>query len=319
MMLKSFAFVLSCAVATGALAQPAPAPAPSTAISPLTVQAAPKPAVVMKQTHSFVQSFAAPSTKIDQFARWHDPVCVLVTGLVPEQAAQVRARVEDVAKAVGGRVRKSGCSPNIEIAFTPTPQSLLDNVAAHNEVALGYYHRHDAKTLKTVTRPIQSWYVTATSGGGGPNAGLVFSQGSAGPLARQLSERVVDDPDATPPTGCGDSHFSVCLRSDFENVLVVVDTGRVQDLSLGLLSDYVVMLALSQPRSLDGCAALASVIDVLGAACPGRDKPDGLTPADAAYLTALYSADLEANRSGEKTQIADRMASILSRSGGGGR
>ncbi len=127
---------------------------------------------------------------------------------------------------------------------------------------------------------------------------------------QQVHQRVVDDPDNAPPTGCADSHFSSCLRSGFDNILVVVDNGRVQGRSLGLVSDYVTMLALSQPRSLDGCNILPSVIDLFSA-CPDRDAPDGLTPADAAYLTALYAADLEANKAGEQTEIANRMAKIL--------
>jgi hypothetical protein len=57
---------------------------------------------------------------------------------------------------------------------------------------------------------------------------------------------------------------------------------------------------------------MSSVIDLLApSACPGREPPDGLTPADAAYLTALYSADLEAKKVGEQGEIAGRMAKIL--------
>ena len=303
---------LACAAwltATGAMAQAAPS---TTTVAPLTVQAAPaSPKVVEKQAKSFVQSFAAPTSKLDQIARWRDPICVVVAGLIPDQGAQVKARVEDVVKAVGGRVRQPGCPANIEIVFTDQPQRLLDNVAAHREEILGYYHRHETKALKMVTRPIQAWYVTASeSGGGNGAAGLAFSAGSAGSLLQQMHTRVVDDPDNPPPTGCGDSHFSVCMRSAFDNVLVVVDNGRVQGRSLGLVSDYVVMLALSQPRSLDGCNTLPSVIDLF-AACPDRDAPDGLTPADAAYLTALYAADPQGNKASEQSDIAGRMAKIL--------
>ena len=295
---------------TAAMAQTAPAP---TTVAPVTVQAAPtSPKTVEKQTKSFVLSFAAPTSKLDQLARWHDPICVTVTGLIPEQATEVKARIEDVAKAVGRSARGAGCPANIEIVFTDQPQRMLDNVAAHREEILGYYHRHETKALKTVSRPIQAWYVTASeSGGGNGAAGLAFSVGSAGSLLQQMHARVVDDPENPPPTGCGDSHFTVCLRSEFDNILVVVDNGRVKDRSLGLVSDYVVMLALSQPRSLDGCNVLPSVIDLF-ATCPDRDTPDGLTPADAAYLTALYASEPEAKAASERVDMAGRMTDILS-------
>jgi hypothetical protein len=98
----------------------------------------------------------------------------------------------------------------------------------------------------------------------------------------------------------------------FWNVLVVVDVGRVKDHDASTLADYVAMLALSQPRSLDGCLSFASIIDLLApAGCPDRDAPRGLTEADAAYLTALYASDPKANRTLQQSAMSERMAQIL--------
>jgi hypothetical protein len=210
-------------------------------------------------------------------------------------------------------VLAAGCTPNIEVAFTDQPQSLIDRLAGRQEGLLGYNHR-DARTVKTVTRPIQAWYVTATVGRGGPNAGALFSAsvpGNRDGMTMQTSARVTDDPDNRLPTGCGDSRFSSCLESVFDNVLVVVDMGRVRDKGVGQLSDYVAMLALSQPRSLDGCNALPSVTDLFAPACAGRAAPDGLTPADTAYLTSLYATDPQARTAAEQSDIAWRMARFL--------
>ena len=119
----------------------------------------------------------------------------------------------------------------------------------------------------------------------------------------QIHREVIDDPDNPPPVGCGDNpHFSACLQSTFKNVFVVADSKALEGKELGLLADYLVMVTLSQPKSLDDCYALSSVLDVLTkSGCPGRDSPDGLTPGDAAYLTALYSADLQAKKSNEQS------------------
>jgi hypothetical protein len=287
------------------------APSSVTTVDPLTVTAAAlPPEAVKKRTRSFVESFAATTVNLGQITRWSEPLCVVVVGLVPGQAAQVKARVEEVGKAVGRGARQPGCTQNIEIVFTADPQQALDYVAEHREIALGYYHRHQAGVLKTVTRPIQAWYMTATIGKGGSSAGFALQRG--GPSAPiQVRGRVVDDPDSEMPAGCGDSHFTACLRSEFENVLVVVDDRRVWDHSLGLISDYVAMLTLSQPRLLDGCNVLPSVMDVFAPACPTHDGPDGLTRADMAYLKALYAADLEAKKAGELSDIAGRMAKTL--------
>jgi len=81
--------------------------------------------------------------------------------------------------------------------------------------------------------------------------------------------------------------------------------------SLGLLADYVTMLALSQPRALGQCNALPSITDLF-APCPGRPAPTGLTPADAAYLTALYPQKGAGPQYGDESLVAERMARILS-------
>jgi hypothetical protein len=314
-MLYRFACVLIASLlgsASAALAQPAPAAteAPSTTVAPVTVQAAAKPKVIEKQSHSFVLSYAAAQNpEIDQIARWHGPICVQAEGLSAAQAAMLKARIEDVAKAVGLPAARPGCRANVEIVFSDKPQAVMDVVAKRLEPLLGYYHRHDHDRLKTVTHPIQAWYVTATRGQG-PNAGLLFS--SFGKFS-QLDAEVIDDPDNQPPDGCGENtHFTACLQSLFKNVFMVADSKALEGKDLGLVADYMVMLALSRPRSLDGCNALPSVIDVLAkSACPGRDPPDGLTPADAAYLTALYASDPEGRKTGEQDDIAARMTRIL--------
>jgi hypothetical protein len=326
---------LSCASWTAARAQPihepphvdlidpasiAPAPAPPS-VSPLTVEAAPGPKGVEKQTQSFVQTYAAAANpELGQIARWHDGVCVQVVGLIaPDQAARIAARIEDVARSLTLRVLPKGCQSNIQIEFTNRPQDVLDRVAARTEQVLGYHHPVSLKALKTVTHPIQAWYMTATRGGAGDIAALAFANtvGSGPPPAafnnQQVKQEVIDSPENAPPAGCADSpHFTSCLKGVFKNVFMVADSSLVQGKDSGAVADYMAMLALSQPRSLDGCHALPSVIDLFAKAeCPRRDRPDGLTSADAAYLTALYSADMEANKAGEQGDIARRMAKIL--------
>ena len=308
-------------VAAAALAQPAAAP--STTVAPVTVTAAPQPKVIQKEAHSFVQTYAAvPNPELDQIGRWRDPVCVQVVGLPQaDQAALIKARIESVAQAVGVPAARGGCKANVEVVFTDQPQRTLDIVAKRQEHLLGYYHHERTNSLKTVTHPIQAWYVTATRGIGVNTAGLALSQmkdaagnpvtdGDFPGLKAQIE--TVDDPLSGGPTGCAGSRVTECLRSVFHNVFIVADSKTLEGKDVGLVADDLVMLALSQPKSLDGCTALPSVIDVFAKApCPGRDPPDGLTPADAAYLTALYSADLEAGKAFELGDISGRMAKIL--------
>ena len=57
------------------------------------------------------------------------------------------------------------------------------------------------------------------------------------------------------------------------------------------VTDYVAMLSMAQPRSLVGCAAQPSVLDLLSkTACTDRDPPQGMTAPDSAYLAGLYAS-----------------------------
>jgi hypothetical protein len=314
--------VLFCAAwlaSSAALAQPQGQPpsappvkdAPPSTVSPVTVHTPLTPQVIQKQSNSFVQAYAGTANpNIDQISRWRDPVCAEIWGLpLASQAAKIKARIARMAEAVGLPAALAGCKPNVEIVFTDQPQTLLDTVAQRWEPLLGYYHRSRTNQLKTVTHPIQAWYVTATESDGVNAAELMFSN-----LPLSLippSSRIADDPTNPPPLGCV-HRMTACYRSELANVLIVADSKALEGMTLSLVADDIVMLALSQPKSLDGCNILPSVIDRFAkSACPGRDPPGGLTPADAAYLTALYSADTKGKKSVEYAAIGERMAQIL--------
>jgi hypothetical protein len=291
-------------------------------VAPVIVEAT-KPAELKRQTYSFVQTYAATTVKLDQVARWTQPLCVTVQGLPQGADAEVKARVEEVATALKVGAQGAGCPPNLQIVFTDQPQAFMDKVAVEHERLLGYWHHRDRDKLKTVTRPVQAWYVTGTGGAGGNVVGMTFQiddkAGSVstppriGTFGRMPHGFQYDDEDNSwyGPTGCGDNpHFTACLTSEFQHVLVVVDTKRMQDYGPGLIADYVVMVAMAQPKSLDGCNVLPSVIDLFSAGCPNFGM-EGLTRADVAYLTALYKTNLEARKAGQETDIAEKMADML--------
>jgi len=300
--------------------------APSMAVSPSTVQAAPDPKMVEKQTYSFVKSYAAtPNPVVDQIGRWHEPVCVQVSGLSADQAAAIKARIGGVAQAQGLPAAPAGCKANVEIVFTDQPQSTMDLIAQRQEPLLGYYHHGRVGQLKTVTHPIQAWYITATRSeasnidaagrNGAPSTAVTGSpsEGFSGAPASRVQSfgGTIDDPESAPPSGCLD-RFASCYTSVLYNVLIVADGKALAGKDMGLVADDMVMLALSQPRSQDGCNVLPSVIDVFAKApCPGRDPPTGLTSADSAYLSALYASQAKAKKADEQSDIANRMAKIL--------
>src|ERR1700761_5439911 len=118
-MLRRFEPALACVVLLAASAAVAQAQPASTPVAPVTALGG-----VDQQAFEFVKAYAQTTPNIEQIPRWRDPICAQVIGLPADQAAQVKARIEDVAKAVGVAAAPAGCAANIEIAFAAQPQRI---------------------------------------------------------------------------------------------------------------------------------------------------------------------------------------------------
>jgi hypothetical protein len=289
----------------------APAQKAATSVEGLTVVAPRKYEPPHVQALNFVRSHGAPTKVLDQLARWTDPICPVTLGLSPEMNAFVSARVAALAAQAGAPLSKRpACKPNVEILFTDKPQDLVDQVAHKQSAFLGYHAASRDQALATVSRPIQAWYLTGTQNDNGQRS-LDVAQGltgnvtkAAGPGGDLSAMRGM----AQTPEGCAGSHSTRCLSSLFVNVLIVADAKALDGRPIGPIADYIGLLALSQSRSLNGCDALPSILDLLSSGCGDRSKPDNLTEADVAYLKALYRTNLDTNLSVQKGQIADNMA-----------
>jgi hypothetical protein len=305
-----------------------PQPRLSAAPAPLLAD----PAEIKQRAADFVAAHGAFTpggfARSHQTGRWASKLCIRVIGLTFEDAETVTDRIEEVAKTVDVDVQPADCEHvNLEIGFTTDPQGMLDNTVKHDADALGD-RTSVTRNAKTVTLPVQAWYVTN---------GVTFAENDRrGPAGDGLKVRVLYQPPgagfgawpaevvagANPSPGNGPGNaFPLAPPSGprgravpdrlFVNVMVIVDMRKARGRSLGLLADYVAMLALSQPGELGQCNALPSVTDLF-AACPDRPAPAGLTSADNAYLQALYARPERGNRPAyEEAAIVARMAKLL--------
>jgi hypothetical protein len=231
--------------------------------------------------------FVESNARVGQFGytvRWQEPLCLKVAGLTREQNAAVVSRIDAVAQTLSQKVysglHQSCAQKNVWVLFTAEPQSLLDAIVSHNPKALGDAHS-DTKGIRTVSRPIQAWRETE----------CIWVSCPPEPFPHKPIE-----------------------------TMVLVDAMRVQGAQLGAIADYVAMLVLADPRGLDQCRALPSVLDLFVGGCEGRAKPTGLTRGDLAYLKALYTAGSPITtrdwnwqqHGGSIYQVAGRMSTLLS-------
>ncbi|HEY5048272.1 MAG TPA: hypothetical protein VII49_09650 [Rhizomicrobium sp.] len=261
----------------------------------------------------FVDQHGARDKKSGQFVR-DLGVCPLTLGFPPAFNAFVTARVLAVAASVGARTQEAGkCNPNIEIIYTDEPQKVLNELYRHTRGAiLGVHYVHEAKTLIRVTRPVQAWYVTGTRVKGG-NGDAVSGQGTpSSPNDADPSRMHMDDAYSRGPEPVGmGSRIHQRLESLIINTLILMDATKVVGQPIGPIADYAAMLALSQPKSLDDCSKLPSILDLMSSGCDARPKPESLTAGDIAYLKALYAADLAASVSRQEDSVTNGMKGDL--------
>jgi hypothetical protein len=274
-------------------------PAPTESVTVTGLKDAPQLVV-----NHFVQAFAKPSYLTGKMGRWENGVCPMTRGLAPKFAAFISERVRSLAAQVNAPVNKdTSCRANIEIAFTTTPQALLDVVRKDHKNYLGYVSTPaGADALAVVKHPIQAWYMTATKDLDGQE-----DVDSSTPLPCST---------CTPPyidmyipggakrvTG---SRLRDGLRTVFRHVFIVADPTKLTDYEVGTLADYIAMLALTQLNSLDVCQQqLSSIINLLAKDCAGA--PNQLSESDLGYLKGLYAMSADGNMRMQQDGIAHQM------------
>ncbi|TWB29556.1 hypothetical protein FBZ91_12555 [Nitrospirillum viridazoti] len=252
-----------------------------------------------RATEGFVQDHGHPSPRLNQLTRWERPVCPQAINVPADVAAFLTTRIKTVAGQVGAPTR-DGCKRDIEIIFSDAPQAVMDAVADKRSFLLGYHFVNQTKTVSKVTQAIQAWYVTAVRDG---------------------ATTVVDDPYYVPGPndplkdqfhGNGGSRLSHDMTSVFDNIVVIVDTTKIEGETFGSLADYLAMLVLAQPASAVGqCNPLPSILSLFTDACPSAQRVRTLSPADKAYLEGLYSVAPDAVGSLQRATIATHMLDSL--------
>jgi len=105
------------------------------------------------------------------------------------------------------------------------------------------------------------------------------------------------------------------IGSGFFHVLIVAEPAKLLDYEVGPLADYITMLALSQPASLDSCQELPSISNLLTKGCAAA--PAKITDGDLAYLQGLYSISSSGGVATQYNQLHYDMKKVLVTDKGG--
>ncbi|HEX4176903.1 MAG TPA: hypothetical protein VHY57_00630 [Rhizomicrobium sp.] len=193
--------------------------------------------------------------------------------------------------------------------FTSAPQDLLNNIRKNSDALLGYHDNDSqAEDMAKVTHPIQAWYSTVTIDVRGVprfDGGKIIGIGCVDlPKCRVYLPRA----QAYAVTGdrVGDG-----LRSGFHDVIIVIDPKKLGGYEIGALADYIAFLALTQPRSLDDCQQLPSILNLLASGCKGADTTSEMTESDLGYLKGVYHMKDDDAFTFQQDQIAYQVKQAL--------
>jgi hypothetical protein len=318
----SISLVLLLCATTASSAQPSATPgpqAPARPVESVTVTGTKSHEVI----RDFANSFAAHTHLVGKIARWEKGICPITVGMPPEANKFVTERLKEVAAKVGAPVSTDKtCKHNIEVVFTKTPQALLDNVKQNQSNFLGYYDNPEERDrLATVTHPIQAWYTTATQDLNGVTQMDVSRSATSGRgvtlllpcqlLGDSFHPNAICTRDIPSAIKTNVSGFKTGdgLGSDFYNIIIVANTHEIGNQELDAVSDYVAMLALAQPSSLDNCPPLPSIMTLLAEGCQGH--AGHVTDSDMAFLRGLYKMNPEMNVGTQEDEISHRMEQTL--------
>jgi hypothetical protein len=299
-------------VALGLLVGP---PARAAELPQVTVTAprAPTPAELAgNAVPNFVDSHVTASTVIGQLTRWRNGICPLTRGLDAAMNDFITARIRAVAAAVGAPVDASAnCKYNITVLVTLEPQKVLELVLKQDSRLLGFHYPRQEQSFATFRHAVQGWYVTTTR-----NYKGVETLDEANPLGQYGDGLIAagNNPMRAGKVAAGmpGSRLDNYRSSQVVAATIIVDANKIAGMTIGALSDYLAVLALTQARAVDACSQLPSIMDLLAAGCASAKKPEQVTAGDLAFLRALYRANLETPVNLEESNIQNAMLNEFS-------
>lgn len=234
---------------------------------------------LQKQVDHFVSSVVIQYLN-DSLSRWDEPVCPLVAGLDRERAEFILGRISEVARTAGAHMAGERCKiPNFYVIVTLEPNRLLKKWLARNPTI---FDRNNGwggiRRFLNSSDPIRYWYNKRFVNTDGTTASTdTFTAGLEGlSIGTSVTRSVLG------------SRISYSAIQGLSSVIIVVDGGKVNEINMGQLADYVAMVGLAEVR---GDADTGSVPTILRLFSETETPPQGLSEWDRSLLHSLYSTN----------------------------
>lgn len=273
----------------------------STAVSEVIVSARreARRAQLTSRISAFVTEMTASAAGDDSpgLAQWHEPVCLLASGLSQEQSELLHRRISQIARAANVPLGGEHCRPNLYVYVAAQPEELLRGMEKRD-----FTNTFGAEALPAVVnnfietpRAVRIWYRSSEKDSGGIP---VSTGGGCMPPEGMLAVRVDCNVHADA------SRLLFHNSTEFSRILVIADKAQVQGVTPEQFADYVVMVGLARfnpDASLGSAPTILRLFDGRPQAAPAE-----LTDWDEAYLRGLYATEPRSTL--QRSQIARSMA-----------
>lgn len=259
-------------------------------LNSITVEAQRERKALEHQVDSFVWSVLVRHNADNEgLSRWNEPICPFVDGLRQEQGKFLVARLSEIAVSAGAQLAREPCKPNFFVVATPEPEVFLKKWYARDPRM--FNHLHGVGPIRNfigTQRPVRVWY------------NRDFASGDGLPAADQPLPLVGGSGTGSGPTATANNTYPIIplhkgTRLEWDGVqnltlaIVVVDTTRIKNLSVGQLADYISMVGLAEVHLDAKIESAASILNLFDAT--QETLPPALTGWDQAFLKSVYDTN----------------------------
>ena len=258
--------------------------------------------MTQKEAHQLARSFARAVMSApvgDQNARWNDPLCIAAVGLREQVARPLIDRIETNALAIGARIDKTKCTPNVLLVFAQDSDAVFAEIVERRPWMLGKTFAADRKRLSAPGLPIRWFYGHEFEGVGGRQIGPQSGALAGGDVAG-LDLPILNDPTL--------SRINSPVQLSLETALVLVDVPRIADVPFAAIADYITFAMLARSR-VDAEPQGASILGLFRD--PAASRAESLTDLDFALLAALYKLPPNRTAAVHRNQMASEMVKSI--------
>jgi hypothetical protein len=238
----------------------------------ITVEAERHREELEKKVHAFITSLMVNHHADWSNSRWTVPVCPMAMGLPADEAEFITAHMADAARAAGATLDGAKCSPNLVVFFTRDTDALLKEWLARSPALADDGHGlGPLHHFMKPPRPVRVLYHAH-----------FFFRGIRGRL-----------------------RYSA-IRS-LDAVVVLVDVNRLGNTNFRQLADYLSLVSLAEIDFDRQHGDTPTVLNLFSN--PEGPAREGMSPWDRAFLTSLYSTNLDDQL--QNVEMTQAMTAVL--------